>query len=324
MSSIINRLAPVTVARSMADMAGIARAADDLGYWGVGVSDSPLLYHESYPAIAWLLGQTDRTRMGPNVTNPVSRHWTVHASTARTLEDIAPGRYFLGLAAGDGAVHSIGRSPATREELREFVEHFRAAAPSSVPVYLASSGPRMAELGGEIADGLILSMGADAVALRSLGNRGRARTDGPFETWGLVYVEAVADPTRVEERLNAAAPVAMAMSRFSLSATFESKNVPSDLQPRIRERFAAYQFSHHAEFQSENPNAHLFDTDPEVFDYLLRRFCVVGAPEECLERLGALLSDGELDGLWIVLGADDPVSTLQLLADAANQTADES
>ncbi|MGE3621688.1 MAG: LLM class flavin-dependent oxidoreductase [Acidimicrobiia bacterium] len=312
--SILEKCAAVTVVRTIDEMGEIARTAERLGYWGVGVSDSPLLYHEMYPAITWLLGQTERIKVATNVTNPVSRHWTVHASSARTLDDIAPGRFLLGLAVGDGAVHSIGRKPATRKELAQVVRDMRPHTPDSVPIHLAVSGPKVAATAGEVADGIIVSTGNDPAAIKGLVDISRAHAPGPIEAWALLNFSVVEDESQVASARERAMPVSMAMSRFSLAETLDGKAVPEHLHDRIRTAFARYDHNHHAELGSANPNAHIFDEDPEAYDYLIDRFCIVDTPAGCVARLERILEEADLDGIWLVVGGDDPVGELTRLA----------
>jgi alkanesulfonate monooxygenase SsuD/methylene tetrahydromethanopterin reductase-like flavin-dependent oxidoreductase (luciferase family) len=92
------RLGVVTIARRAGQIRVFAQAAEQAGYWGLGVSDTaPLIYPGAYPTITACLLATSTLRVGTYVTNPVSRHWSVHGSNARALDDLAPGRFFLGL-----------------------------------------------------------------------------------------------------------------------------------------------------------------------------------------------------------------------------------
>src|SRR5690606_40707014 len=81
--------------RSAREAVEIARRAEAGGFWGLGISDSPVLYQEMYPVISACLLATDRLVVGSNVTNPVTRHWTIHASTHRTYDELHPGPDYL-------------------------------------------------------------------------------------------------------------------------------------------------------------------------------------------------------------------------------------
>src|SRR5262249_34528025 len=126
------------------------------------------------------LSRTHRVRLGTAVTSVLVRHPAILASLFATLSEAAPGRIIAGLGPGGFEVRTELRtwtaSPlnATRRAvaiLRALTEGRVATldehgpfpvqgaklgfeAPS-MPVYLAGRGPRMIELAGEIADGLI-------------------------------------------------------------------------------------------------------------------------------------------------------------------------
>src|SRR5687768_12144432 len=76
------------------------------------------------------------------------------AMEAATLQDLSGGRAILGL----GSLRSIAD---TRAEVGEIRQMLRDGAldlvTEPVPIYLAALGPRMAELSGEIADGVVLN-----------------------------------------------------------------------------------------------------------------------------------------------------------------------
>jgi alkanesulfonate monooxygenase SsuD/methylene tetrahydromethanopterin reductase-like flavin-dependent oxidoreductase (luciferase family) len=310
---VLDRIAAVTLPYRVPLLIDLAREAESAGLWGVGLSDSPILYGDCYAAIPQVLGATQTIRVATNVSNPVSRHWSVHAASARTLDEVHPGRFVLGLAAGDGAVHSVGLRPATHAELEAAVGHIRINRPTSVPIHLAASGPRMAELAGRCGDAVIVATGSDATALRSLGDRARTAADADIDVWGLVYLDVIDDERRLADAQQRALPIAMSMSHFCLGATFECKNVPTDMQQVIRAGMAHYDFMHHAG-AGVNPNVALFEHEPEVRDYLRNRFCIVGDREHCRARLRSMLDDGSLAGLWIALSSHDPVGVIARLA----------
>lgn len=304
-------MAPVTVVTDMATMFGLARTVEECGLWGVGVCDSPVLYGECYPAIAAMLQATPRIRVGTNVTNPTTRHWTVHASSARTMEELAPGRFFLGIASGDGAVHSLGLPPATRAALADAVTAIKAASPADV--HVAASGPLMAETAGAVGDAAIVGTGTDLVALRTLGDRVRAG-GRDVAVWGLVYLDVVEDGADVVEARRRGMAMGMAQARFSLSASFRDKNVPHEHQQRIRDVMVRYDFTHHASFDG-NPNVDLFEGAEDVRDYLADRFCVVGPAADCAKRLTEMIEVCDLAGVWVAVAPSTAATVVQRLAE---------
>jgi alkanesulfonate monooxygenase SsuD/methylene tetrahydromethanopterin reductase-like flavin-dependent oxidoreductase (luciferase family) len=282
----------------------LGKIADSLGFDRFGVSDTaPLLYHSCYPAVTALLLETERIRVGPYVTNPVSRHWSVHGATARAFEELAPGRFFLGIAAGDGAVHSVGLRPATLEEFRDHAIKLRDMIPRDTPIHMAFSGPKGVALAGALASELTIGTGLDPTALRELAGRARAARQSadiaaPLRVWVPAPIYFAKSSTDIPVR-RLAASMANLAARFAFASSFECKNVPEAYQPIIRRGLERYEFSHHAK-DGANPNTILFDEWPEVRDYLINRFTIIGTPEQCRERLETIVREGDLDGVWLM------------------------
>ena len=98
---------------SVRETAEIARTIDSAEVPPLlGIPDSPQLFADTYVAQQAALEATERVCVGPFCTNPVTRHAGVHAAQHRSLDELYPGRTFLGLAPGDSAVHAYGLDPA--------------------------------------------------------------------------------------------------------------------------------------------------------------------------------------------------------------------
>ncbi len=65
---------------------GVARQAELSGFSHVWTFDSHLLWQEPYVIYSQILAQTRKVMVGPMVTNPATRDWTVTASTVRDAE----------------------------------------------------------------------------------------------------------------------------------------------------------------------------------------------------------------------------------------------
>jgi 5,10-methylenetetrahydromethanopterin reductase len=125
------------------------------------------------------------------VTNLATRHPSVIASAARSVAELAPGRFVLGLGVGNSSVGPVGLPQTRAADLREGVAMLRALLGGAewdfgdgvrsrlrdpgpeVPIHLAASGPRNLRLAGEIADGVILLSGVSAATLAAAGARVR-------------------------------------------------------------------------------------------------------------------------------------------------------
>src|SRR4051794_37666954 len=150
--------------------------AERLGYDAVWIGDSQLLWREAYVLLGAAAALTSRVRLGISVTNPVTRHPTVTASAALTLQEASGGRAVLGVGVGSTAVRTLGQQPVSRAALARWGAQLRAlwsgeavpaddgawrltfgAADRAVPIVVAGRGPKMLQLAGEIGDGAILT-----------------------------------------------------------------------------------------------------------------------------------------------------------------------
>jgi 5,10-methylenetetrahydromethanopterin reductase len=304
---------PRSVAAAVAD----ARRAEDVGFSLVGVADSQSVFRELYTTMALCAQATRRVRIGPAVTNPLTRHPAVAASGMATIDEIAAGRAFFGLGSGDSAILNLAERPATLADLRAYVEAVRALqakgettwrgrtarltwAPRAVPIYLSAEGPRTLELAGEIADGVIVNVGLepalvrDAVAHIQAGARRAGRDPSAIDRWTLVRANVTDDVTAgIEEITMELASNAHHVFRFTL----EDKHVPGDLADAIRRVQKGYQPAAH-EALGPSPNAKLLEAEPDLRAYLADRFAAVGPAAVCAEKLRGVVEAG-ISGLLV-------------------------
>jgi 5,10-methylenetetrahydromethanopterin reductase len=158
----------------------LARAAEEVGFDQLYVSND--LFLRSGPVIlAAIAGATERIEIGSGILNPYTIHPAEIAMLAATMDELSGNRFNLGLAAGaadflDWVGLSHGkplaavretvtairgllageRVPLDGEFLRWGEEaYLRFQAPRVTPIYLGAMGPRMLQLAGEIADGVL-------------------------------------------------------------------------------------------------------------------------------------------------------------------------
>ena len=166
-----------------------ARTLDALGFDLIGIQDHPYQggHFDTMALMAYILGETGRVRVFPDVANLPLRSPAVLAKQAATLDQLSGGRFELGLGAGGywDAIRAMGgpdRTPgealaALREAMtlirafwdgrtmRHDGEHYRAVGvrPGPQPahdmaIWLGVIGPRALRLTGEMGDGWIPSM----------------------------------------------------------------------------------------------------------------------------------------------------------------------
>ncbi len=154
----------------------LARLAEAHGFSHVWTFDSHLLWEEPYVLHSAILAATRRVVVGPFVTNPATRDWTVTASVFATLNEMYGNRTICGIGRGDSAVRVTNGRPSTIAELREAIHVIRElgnsrpvdyrgatlqfpwSSGSELDVWVAAYGPMALKLTGEVADGYILQL----------------------------------------------------------------------------------------------------------------------------------------------------------------------
>src|SRR5713226_8540663 len=165
-------------------MIQLAKLSEELGFSHIWIGDSHLIWREAYVNMAAVALNTTRVKIGTGVTNPLTRHPSVVASAYATLEEFAPGRMIVGIGLGDSSVETMGMKPAklayfekTLQQMRDLFSgkevqletgkiHLKHPCKNKVPIYVAASGPKMLELSGRIADGIIVLVGVADEYLR--------------------------------------------------------------------------------------------------------------------------------------------------------------
>ncbi|UOE43150.1 TIGR03842 family LLM class F420-dependent oxidoreductase [Agromyces larvae] len=154
----------------------LAKLAEAHGFSHVWTFDSHLLWQEPYVIYSQILDQTKHIKVGPFVTNPATRDWTVTASIFATLNEMYGNRTVCGIGRGDSAVRVTNGKPTTMAELRESIHVIRELANSrpvehkgstlqfpwskgsELEVWVAAYGPMALKLTGEVGDGYILQL----------------------------------------------------------------------------------------------------------------------------------------------------------------------
>ena len=289
--------------------------AEALGYDRVWILDSPVIWRELWVLLGALGARTERVRLGSAVTSALTRHLAVTASAALSLAELTQGRFALGLGNGDSAAATTGGKPQTLAALRATVAALRAllaggaallasdtsrvevrlqwAGDIAVPLYVAASGPRMLELAGELADGVIMMVGVRPAMVRAAIERvhaGAARAGRDPTVVELVLWTACAasdhSPAEAIEAVKANVARA-AIRRLPLP-------VASCDGARLDAIRAGYDYGHHS--QPGAPHARL------VSDALVAEFAIAGTTEACAAQLAAL---GELGLHEIALAVPD-------------------
>lgn len=106
-------------------VAAAAAYAEAAGFDSVWVPDSQLMWRDTFVALSLAAASTTRITLATGVTNLVTRHVSVVASAALTVQELAPGRFMLALGAGRSAAGMIGAASTPTPVLRESLTALR-------------------------------------------------------------------------------------------------------------------------------------------------------------------------------------------------------
>jgi probable F420-dependent oxidoreductase len=303
----------------------LAKRAEDAGFSHIWTFDSCVLWQEPFVIYSQILAETDHIIVGPMVTNPLTRDWTVTASLFATLADMFGPRVVCGIGRGDSAVRVTGGKPATLATLADAMRVIKGLAngatvevdgtaiklpwvdSGSLELWMGAYGPKALELAGREADGLILQL-ADPFLVEW--------ATGTVNEWVQVAGREVADfticvasPAYVGDDLAhqrdqcrwfggmVGNHVADIVARYGS----EAHVVPDALTDYIALR-QVYNYAHHG--KAGNPDAEF------VPDEVVDRFCLLGPVENHRARLAELRELG-VDQFSLYLMHDDPDGTIE-------------
>lgn len=310
-----------------------AKLADELGYEILGIGDSQSLYRELYVGCALAALNTKRIKLGPRVTNPLTRHPAVTASAIASINELSGGRALLGLGTGDSAVLNLGLRPAKMAQLEEYIVAIKALfkkgettyqgrtirltwAKEPVPIYIAAEGPKMLRLAGRLADGIVVGTGLtpelvkDAINYVREGAQEAGRKLEDIDLWWIV--KGIVG----EDREAAVREIRMALAASAHHAfrfTLEGKRVPPDLVDKVETLKREYRAQEHEHLGAGKHNADLVDR-LGLRDFLAERFAMAGTPRDCIKKIESLAEAGA-NKLWISVIVNDRPAYMRTMAE---------
>jgi 5,10-methylenetetrahydromethanopterin reductase len=311
------------------------REAEAAGFDMLTTGDSQSLWAECFSLMTFAAELTTRPDLAITVSNPMTRHAAVAASASASVQQIAEGRFRLGLASGDSALRNIGIRPARVAEIEEYtVAVQRATAgetaewqgaefalhwlpePAPVPVWIAAEGPKTQRMAGRVADGVVLSNCLTeerlAIALENLaaGAAETGRSVDAIEVWHMVNL--IFAPTE-NDGIDSIASVLAGTANHVFRFTLDGKGLPDELRPQMEGLMSEYQSRHHAQPGATNPNQQLLDKY-RLRDYLARLGTIAGPPEHCIERVREVAAIGATN-LIVSQFVSDPYDWMRTFAD---------
>jgi probable F420-dependent oxidoreductase len=301
----------------------LAKQAEAAGFSHVWTFDSHLLWEEPFVIYSQILAQTSRVLVGPMVTNPGTRDWSVTASLFATLNEMFGNRTVCGIGRGDSALRTLGYQPTTIAELRDCVQVIRELAngrtatyrgasinfpwvrDGALEVWVAAYGPRALALAGEVGDGYILQLADPDIAAWMIAAVRAAAEKAGRDPAAIKF--CVAAPAYVGDDLAhqreqtrwfggmVGNHVADIVARYGTSGA-----VPTVLTDYIAGR-RGYDYAEHG----RAGNTHTDFVPDDIVD----RFCVLGPVEAHIEKLEQLRKLG-VDQFAVYLQHDNKEQTL--------------
>ncbi|MEZ5375718.1 MAG: LLM class flavin-dependent oxidoreductase [Acidimicrobiales bacterium] len=160
--------------------------AERLGFTHAWLADSQMIWSDVYATLAVAATRTKTIRLGTGVAVAATRPAPVTAASIATINELAPGRTFLGIGTGNTAMRIMGHPPM---RINEFDRYLGELAPllrgeeaevtwrgttapvrhimrddgfvqfePRIPMYVSGFGPRSLALAGAHGDGAVLSI----------------------------------------------------------------------------------------------------------------------------------------------------------------------
>jgi len=289
----------------------LAQLSEAHGFDYLWTFDSHLLWQEPYVIYSQILDRTHRIKVGPMVTNPATRDWTVTASVFATLNEMYGNRTVCGIGRGDSAVRVTNGKPSTLKEVREATHVIRELAncrpvdykgttlqfpwarTSSLEVWVAAYGPLALKAAGEVGDGFILQLADVDIAAWMIESVRTAASNAGRDPMAITFCVAapmyVLDEKRGDDWSHmrdqcrwfggmVGNHVADIVAKYG-----ESGAVPQALTDYIRGR-QDYDYNEHG----RAGNTHTSFVPDEIID----RFCLLGTADDHIVKLRELQAIG--------------------------------
>ena len=234
-----------------------ARIVEEHGYESLWTTQLPGARDASLVLAAYA-GATKRVKLGTGVLPIYTRHPTAMVQMAETIDEMSGGRFILGI----GVSHRVTveamwglRLDSPVDAMREYLtivrESIRTGASSfegkyftarwsysgprrdDLPIMISALNPRMLELAGELADGVVLYMCppryiADEVIPRV--RAGREKAGKPMEGFEIV---AAIDACATDDRATALATYKSTLDRYASLPFYRKAMEAGEFNPDV-------------------------------------------------------------------------------------------
>lgn len=303
---------------------GIARRAQRLeadGWDGGVLADSQTLAADAYTVLAWCAAATTKLKLGTGTSNPATRHPSVLASAAASIQTASEGRMTLSIGRGDSSLAYIGAPPVPlgyferalatvqaylrgEEVLREDAASFLGGLATSFDNLAIASAPETSRLKWLPADFIkpeleVVATGPKVIAIAARhADRIALAVGGDVErlAWGMASareeMEKVGrDPASVKfaailpfyphRDVDFARQLAQGMVASMSRFSIMNKKVVGPVSENERANLERVASSYDMKNHGANISKQTQALDPDFIE----KFGLVGDPQRCVERL---------------------------------------
>ena len=304
----------------------LTKLAEANGFTYGWTFDSHMLWQEPFVIYSQMLAATERMIVGPMVTNPGTRDWTLIASTFATLNSMFDGRTICGMGRGDSALRYIGRKPktlatmtASMKVIKELVAGHEVDYEGTMvkipwidegwdlPMWGAGYGPKALATVGAHCDGFILQLADPQVLEWTMGAIRQSAAEAGRDPDSIAI--CVVAPAYVGDDIGHqrdqlrwfGGMVGNHVHDMVKRYGEDEARVPKALSDYIKAR-EGYDYDHHG--KAGNPSTDF------VPDEIVDRFCVLGTVDDHIAKLSELRDLG-VDQFGIYLMHDNQEGTLE-------------
>lgn len=302
----------------------LAQQAEANGFTYMWLFDSHVLWREYTMMMGYLAANTEIMKIGPLVTNPGVRDWTVVASTYACLNVVSGGRAAIGIGRGDSSRRVLGRKPMTAETMKEFALFVKRMAEGEkiqfeekeqwlgwanpdykLPLWIAGYGPKVLESAGAYADGIILQIADEELIpwfIAQVHKGAKQAGRDPKEIKIMAAAPAFVHADRAKCRKHVKWFPAMVGNHIADIVEKNPEGVPKSFTDAISGR-KGYDYRSHADKDSH----HLDWITDEIVD----RFAIVGDVADHIAKINRLKAAG-VDQVNIYLMSDEEERNLEI------------
>jgi len=323
--------------RNYDDVVQTIKYGDYLGYDFVQITDRT---RDPFITAAAVVRETTKINIWIGVVNPFTRHPVVSANGLALLDEMAPGR--IGVLMGTGNMTEmlpqlgydysnasarvreaiqIVRQCFENEDLKFEGKYFKIdgrflslKSKHKIPIYIAANGPKMLEVGGEMADGVITQYADKLLMNKALEHVkiGAERAGRDAKDIDMTWEGALVVKREGEDLPENLLPHSTNCLLFCPPAWIEEAGISKEDYERIKKN---YVMGSHVSVAAEREYIAKLKKDP-VAQKAVDFFTIAGSPAECKKSISELESKG-IKRIFFWVASSNPVGKRKILEDIA-------